>query len=197
MPELSPTAILDPLVKGWASEAGIPTEELSGILGGDIIGGLIGVPLDMFLTQLGSKIASGAIGLAGLLFGTYTLKGQGRMQLDSMRISSRIMTEILDPSPQQIKEIQKNISDLIDGFVEGRWDKSLYAIIRNPREFEGILPGPAKETEKKTGEEEIKPGSRYCDDHPDDPRCIAHKKAIHGETGQPTYPKKPEIVHKL
>lgn len=149
MVELSPTAMLDPLVHGWASEAGIPTEELSGILGGDIIGGLIGVPMDMFLTQLGSKLASFFLGGAGLLFGTYTLKNQGRVQLDAMRISSRIMTEILDPSPQQIKEIQKNISDLIDGFVEGRWDKAIYSVVRNPREFGGILPGAAKEKAKK------------------------------------------------
>ncbi|RLC88046.1 MAG: hypothetical protein DRJ03_04050 [Chloroflexi bacterium] len=30
-------------------------------------------------------------------------------------------------------------------------------------------------------QEDIKPGSHYCEEHPDDPRCIAHKKAIHGE----------------
>ena len=30
-------------------------------------------------------------------------------------------------------------------------------------------------------EPEIKPGSQYCKDHPDDPRCKEHQKAIHGE----------------
>lgn len=30
-------------------------------------------------------------------------------------------------------------------------------------------------------DEEIKPGSHYCEEHPDDPRCKEHKKAIHGE----------------
>lgn len=149
MPELSPTAVLDRFVEGWAKEAGIPTPQLSGILGSDIIGGLVGVPLDMFLTQLGSKIASLFLGGAGLLFGTYTMKGQGRAQLDTMSISSRIMTEILDPSPQQIKEIQRNISDLIDGFAEGRWDKMAYSIIRNPRELTGLIPQLSGTPEKK------------------------------------------------
>jgi len=182
MVELAPTALLDPVVDGWAKEAGIPTEELSGILGGDIIGGIIGIPMDMFLTQLGSKIASGAIGIAGLLFGTYTMKGQGRAQLDVMRIFSRITTEILDPSPQQIKEIQKNIGDFFDGIFEGRWDKALYAVIRNPREFEGILPGAAKDTEKKEETDKEK---------------AASEKAKEKEKGQPTYPKFPGKVHKL
>lgn len=175
MPELSPTSMLDPLVEGWAKEAGISTPELSGILGGDIIGGLIGVPLDMFLTQLGSKIASGALGAAGLLFGTYTLKGQGRTQLDVIRIFSRLTTEILDPSPSQIKEIQRNIGDLIDGFVQGRWDKAAYAIVRNPREFGEILPHPAKE--KTEPKEETTPEQK--------------------KTEQPTYPKGPGVTHKL
>ena len=30
-------------------------------------------------------------------------------------------------------------------------------------------------------EDEIKPGSHYCEEHPDDPRCKEHQKAIHGE----------------
>lgn len=175
MPELSPTSMLDPLVEGWAKEAGISTPELSGILGGDIIGGLIGVPLDMFLTQLGSKIASGALGVAGLLFGTYTLKGQGRTQLDVIRIFSRLTTEILDPSPSQIKEIQRNIGDLIDGFVQGRWDKVAYAVVRNPREFGEMLPQPAK---AKT--------------EPKEETTSEQKK-----TEQPTPPKGAGVTHKL
>lgn len=194
MAELSPTAMLDPIVKGWAEEAGMRTEQLSTIIGGNFIGGLVGVPLDMFLTQLGSKIASFFIGASGLLLGTYTMKRKGRMQVDTMQISSRILTEFLDPSPDDIKAIQRQIGDFIDGVVQGRWDKVAYAFVRNPREFQGMLPQGAK---KKTGQEEIKPGSHYCDEHPDDPRCIEHKKAIHGETEQPTYPKGPGIIHKL
>ncbi|GAI71797.1 unnamed protein product, partial [marine sediment metagenome] len=85
------------------------TEELSAIIGGNFIGGLIGVPMDMFLTQLGSKVASFFLGGAGLLFGTYTMKGQGRMQTDTMQISARVLTEFLDPSPDDIKAIQKQI----------------------------------------------------------------------------------------
>lgn len=30
-------------------------------------------------------------------------------------------------------------------------------------------------------QDDIKPGSQYCQDHPDDPRCKEHQKAIHGE----------------
>jgi len=34
--------------------------------------------------------------------------------------------------------------------------------------------------------QDIKPGSHYCEEHPDDPRCKEHKKAIHGtEQNQP------------
>lgn len=194
MAELAPTSILDPIVKGWADEAGMRTEQLSTIIGGNFIGGLVGVPLDMFLTQLGSKIASAGIGLAGLLFGTYTMKGKGRMQTDTMQISARILTEFLDPSPDDIKAIQRQIGDFIDGIVQGRWDKVAYAFVRNPREFSDMLPKPPAKT---TGQDEIKPGSRYCDEHPDDPRCIEHKKAIHGDIEQPTYPKGPGVIHKL
>jgi len=149
MPDLTATSVLDPLVDGWAKEAGLPTEQLSNILGSDIIGGLVGVPLDMFLTPLGSKIAALFLGAAGLLFGTYTMKGQGRAQVDTVSISSRVLTEFLDASPQLVKDIQRNISDLIDGGAEGRWDKAAYAVFRNPRELKGLLPPPPAAPKKK------------------------------------------------
>jgi len=176
--------MLDPFVAGWAKEAGMDNETVSSIFGGNILGGLIGVPLDMFLTQLGSKIAQAALGGVGLVLGTYTFKGQKRLQLDTMQIGSRLFSEILDPSPQQIKEIQKNVGELIDGFIQGRWDKIAYALFRNPREFTGLTQQPPGQ--KKAEQEEIPPGSHYCDEHPDDPRCIEHKKTIHGETEQPS-----------
>ena len=154
---VGPTAMIDPFVEGWAREAGIETQQLSGILGGDIIGGVIGIPLEMFLTQLGAKLASGALGLAGLLLGTYTLKGQGQLQIDTIQIASRIASEILDPSPAQIKEIQRNIGDLVDDAIQGRWYKIAYALIRNPRELAGIIPGTAEKKEAPSSEAQKPP----------------------------------------
>lgn len=156
---MGPTSMLDPYVESWAKEAGMNTDALSSIIGGNVLGGLIGVPLDMFLTSLGSKIAQTFIGGAGLLLGTYTFKGQGRLQMDTMQIGSRLFSELLDPSPQQIKEIQKNIGELIDGFVQGRWDKVAYAIVRNPREFASLTPQPAA-LEKKADEKAAETGKQ-------------------------------------
>lgn len=170
---IAPTSMLDPIVKGWAEEAGMRTDQLSTIVGGNFLGGLIGVPLDMFLTQLGSKVASFFIGGAGLLFGTYNMKGYGRAQTDTMQISMRVLTEFLDPSPDDIKAIQRQIGNFIDGVIEGRWDKVAYAFVRSPRDFEGLLPQGAKEEKKE------------------EPASEKEK------TEQPTYPKGPGIIIKL
>jgi hypothetical protein len=157
---LGPTSMLDPYVESWAKEAGMDKDTLSSIFGGNMLGGIISIPLDMFLTQLGAKLAEGALGGLGLLLGTYTFKGQGRLQLDTMQVGSRLFSGILDPSPQQIKEIQKNIGDIIDGFVQGRWDKVAYAIFRNPREISGLIPSPAPAAEKPAGEKPDAQGSQ-------------------------------------
>ncbi|MBA7669200.1 hypothetical protein ES703_77328 [subsurface metagenome] len=143
--------MLDPIVESWAKEAGMKTADLSNIIGGNVIGGLIGVPMDMFLTALGSKIASFFVGAAGLLFGTYTMKGQDRMQRDVMQISARVLTEFLDPSPDDIRAIQKQIGNVVDGVAHGRWDKVAYAFIRSPRDFQGLIPGPTKQKASEGG----------------------------------------------
>ena len=154
MPELGPTSMLDPFVEGWAREAGMDTRQLSSIVGGNAIGGAITIPFDIFFTQLGSKVASFFLGATGLLFGTYTLKGQGRLQLDTMQIGTRILTEVFDPSPDDIKALQKQIGDFMDGIFQGRLDKVLYAFVRNPREITGIIQPPTqqKPTEEKPTE---------------------------------------------
>ena len=208
MAELSPTSMLDPIVKGWAKEAGMKTADLSNIIGGNVIGGLVGVPLDMFLTTLGSKVASFALGAAGLLFGTYTMKGKGRMQTDTMQISARVLTEFLDPSPDDVRALQKQIGDVIDGVVHGRWDKVAYAFIRSPRDFDGLL-GPSQQKVPEGGLPK-----------PDETRAMAHfgltaerwneltteeKQSYINQLpppgtkriGQPTYPKEPEVIIKL
>jgi hypothetical protein len=147
--------MLDPYVDSWAKEAGMDTSTLSSIIGGNTLGGLITVPFELFLTTLGTKLASALLGGVGLLLGTYTFKGQGRLQIDTMQVGARLFTELLDPSPQQMKEIQKNVGDVIDGFVQGRWDKVAYAVFRNPREFQGIIPAPtpAQKAADKTGDQ--------------------------------------------
>ena len=44
------------------------------------------------------------------------------------------------------------------------------------------VPYKTKETLRiKEEDEKIEPGSHYCEEHPEDPRCKAHKKAIHDE----------------
>jgi hypothetical protein len=180
LPEITPTSILDPLVEGWAKEAGMTTENLSNIVGGNFIGGIAGVPMDMFLTQLGSKLVSFAVGAAGLLFGTYSMKGKGRMQRDTMQISARILTEFLDPSPSDVKAIQRQIRMLVQGVTQGRFDKVAYSLVRSPQEFAGLLPSPPP-----------KPPAQKKPEKPPETKTPPKK------TGQPTYPKGPGKVHKL
>jgi hypothetical protein len=132
--------MLDPYIGAWAAEAGLPADQLSSIFGGNILGGLIGMPFDLFLTQLGAKLAETFLGGIGLLLGTYTFKGQGRLQVDTIQVGAKLFSMFLDPSPQQIAEIQKNIGSVVDGIVYGRWDKVLYGFVRNPREFQTMIP---------------------------------------------------------
>ena len=148
--------MLDPLVESWAVEAGMPKETFASMLGGNLLGSAVKLPLDMFLTDLGSKIVSTLIGGLGLALGTYTFKGSGRLQLDTMQFGTRMITELLDPSPDQMKSIQRSVGDFVDGWISGRWDKVVYSVIRNPREITGLAApekpvSDASKSEKSSG----------------------------------------------
>jgi hypothetical protein len=158
--------MLDPLVESWALEAGMPREMLASMLGGNILGSAVKLPLDMFLTDLGSKAVSTLIGGIGLLLGTYTFKGSGRLQMDTMQFGSRMITELIDPSPDQMRSIQRSVGDFVDGWIHGRWDKMVYAFVRNPREITGLAapqntvsqPAQAEKPPAPTQKAQVPPG---------------------------------------
>ena len=98
-----------------------------------------------------------------------------------------------DTSIELMEKYEKPVLQLLEtvtNYQKGKEDymkkleKSKVAVSSVPRIT--AKPNIAKE------DEDIKPGSHYCEEHPDDPRCKEHKAAIHGseqdETPSPPCP---------
>ena len=138
----APTAVFDPLVAQMARDGGVDPAKLASIIGGNVEGALITVVPDMLLTKLGAKIAELLGGGFGLYYAMTGLKGRGRVQDDAAQISTRVLTAVIDPTPNDLREIQANFSNFWNGILQGRWDQALWAFIRRPEEYMPRIGSP-------------------------------------------------------
>lgn len=130
-----PTSIFDPLLEQMARDAGVSVDKLSNIIGGNIEGALLTIPADILLTKLGAKLAELFGGGLGLYYSLTGLKGRGRLQDDGIQISSRVISAVLDPTADDIKELQADWGRFWQGLITLNVGEVLWSLIRPPSTY--------------------------------------------------------------
>ncbi len=112
------TQFLDPLTSKISSRSGVPADQISQILGGELIAALLEIPVDMFTTALGRKLIKGAVGavLVGLSVGGVF---KGRPSAEVMEIGTHWLAEVLDPDKGIMDQLSFDIQNLKDAFSFG------------------------------------------------------------------------------
>lgn len=81
---------------------------------------------------------------------------------------------------QGMSQLMETLTTEIKNEMEYKQKMKEVAVV-TPQKRIAVGRTKPKKPKIKEQDEEIKPGSHYCEEHPDDPRCKEHKKAIHGE----------------
>jgi len=130
------TSILDKVTKN-------PTASI--MYGGALLTGLMEIPLDMFLTALGSKMAKG---VAAVLAGIGAYKTSGRISDELMMISASFAKELLDPDPEKLVALKTDVEKLVKSIQYGSYDGVADALVRNPnevvRKVKTVVPSEVK-----------------------------------------------------
>jgi len=139
----------DPLLKYFAETSGIPKEEYVPMVIGEGYGSGIEFATDFFTTVLGSKVIQGIIGIA---LGSYAIWGKDvdkRLRRELIAVANHEVFRLVDPSPTEIYELQRNIADLTAGIVQKNAGKIWGAFIRPPQEYMPLVMPPAPPIEPK------------------------------------------------
>jgi len=115
----------------------VPDSEVATIYGSEFVATVGEVVSDLVFQPAVSKavqVCLGALfGFAASLAPGPTLPGRGRREL--MEISSHLLTRIVDPSPQQVREIKQNAAELVEAIRSMDAARLIEASLRSPREI--------------------------------------------------------------
>jgi len=116
--------------------APISDSEVMTIYGSEAVATLGEIASDLFLQPGVSKavqVGAGAVlGLAASL--VPVMPDRGRKEL--MEISSHLVSRLIDPSPQQIREIRRNVEELVSAIKSMDVTRVVEASLRSPREIQ-------------------------------------------------------------
>jgi len=137
--EVTLTKWLDAVFEYSAKQAGVSTEDYTVRVGSEGIAAGVEIPIDLFLSTLGAKIAKGLIGVGSLIYATFGKPPTRRLQSELLEVGSHWTFEILDPKPRDIMDLIKDYNTLIEGAKRKDWSTIFRALTRSPEEAKAAL----------------------------------------------------------
>lgn len=109
----------------------------------EIVGqGLAQIPkvaVSLFTTELGNKSINTGIGIIGNLINELAGLTSGRLKEELRAFFTNLMYSFTDPTPNQIRELKRNVQDLISGIRFGNFSTAFGAIVEEPDEIIGAI----------------------------------------------------------
>lgn len=89
------------------------------------------VGISLFSTELGNKVFNSLIGLFGNIVNEW--KGRGRNKEMLRSLFTNMMFTFADPTPNQIRELKRNVSDLVGGLRSKNFDSAFGSLLEEPQ----------------------------------------------------------------
>jgi hypothetical protein len=150
MAEFNITGWLDPALKYFADQAGIPVSDYSAQVGGEGIGVTLEAVADLFTKGWLNKAIQF---VTGLIADGYAIWGRDvnvRLRRELLALGTHELLRIVNPKPSEILEVRDSLSRFIDAAARGDWEGALSSVLRTTGELQAMLgvtsPPPAPST---------------------------------------------------
>lgn len=134
------TDIFKPFTEYFAAQTkgAIKNEEYASIVGGELIGALIEAGSDIVFTKFGSKAIQL---LGGVALNALAVWGDldPRTRKDLLEISSHMLFRVVDPTPQEVKELRRSFERFREGLESRNMEMIWEALFRNPAEWQEAI----------------------------------------------------------
>ncbi len=146
MPEVSITGWLDPALRYFAEQSGIPVDQYSSQVGGEGIGTALEVVADFFTKGWLNKAVQAA---AGLIADGYAIWGKDvpmRLRRELLALGTHELLRIVDPKPSDVIEFRRSLDSFVRAAQRGDWNVALSSVLRTPSEIQAMVGVPSPPT---------------------------------------------------
>lgn len=141
---LSLTSWLDPALKYFAEQSGIPVYDYSAQVGGEGIGNALEMTADFFTKGWLNRAIQGG---AGLIASSYAVWGKdvpARLRKELLAIGTHEALRLVELKPGDIAEARMSLENFISAAQRGDWNTALSTVLTTPAEIQvamgGIVP---------------------------------------------------------
>lgn len=142
MAEVSITSWLDPILKYFAEQAGIPVDQYASQVGGEGIGTAMEMVADFFTKGWLNK---GIQFVTGLIANCYAIFGKDvpiRLRRELLALGTHELLRIVNPRPSEVIEVRESLDSFIRALQRGDSIAALSSILRTPSELRNMLGIP-------------------------------------------------------
>jgi hypothetical protein len=139
MAEFNITGWLDPALKYFADQAGIPVSDYSAQVGGEGIGVALECIADLFTKGWFNKAIQFVTGLVATGYAVWGRDVNIRLRRELLALGTHELLRVVDPKPSDIIEARESLSKFISAVSRGDWNGALAAILRTPDELRNMF----------------------------------------------------------
>jgi len=132
---VSITSWLDPILNFFADKAGLPRDEHNAYVGGEIVANLVGKPTDFLAKGFLNKLIHFIAGLIAAGYGVFGKDVPPRLRRELIAFGEHELWKIADLKPEDIREIQRSLSEFIRLASAGDWAAALSQVLTTPTEL--------------------------------------------------------------
>lgn len=146
MGEVSLTGWLDPVLKYFSEQSGIPLSDYSAQVGGEGVATALEIVADLFTKGWLNK---GVQFIAGLIASSYAVWGKEvptRLRKELLALGTHELLRIATIKPQEITEIQSSLLEFLRLVQSGRFEEAAMTVLTTPQEIQSafrMLKAPA------------------------------------------------------
>lgn len=142
MPEVSITGWLDPALKYFADQAGIPVYDYAAQVGGEGIATSLEVMADIFTKGWLNRLIQGGAGAIALSYSVWGKDVPTRLRKELLALGIHEGLRVVN-NPLSMTADAESLKAFVEAVMRGDWNAALASVLRTPGEFGFAVPAPA------------------------------------------------------
>lgn len=153
---ISITSWLDPALKYFSDQSGIPVDQYSSQVGGEGIANVLEMSADFFTKGWLNRAIQGGAGLIATGYAVWGKDVPDRLRRELLAIGTHELFRVVEAKPDEVLEVRQSLTDFIASAQAGDWNSALSSVLTTPAEIQaamgGLVPAGVPPTAPVAGE---------------------------------------------
>ena len=138
---ISITSWLDPALKYFSEQSGIPVDQYSAQVGGEGIANALEMSADFFTKGWLNRAIQGGAGLIASGYAVWGKDVPDRLRRELLAVGTHELLRVVEVKPDEVLEVRQSLESFISSAQAGDWNSALSSVLTTPAEIQAAMGG--------------------------------------------------------